>query len=79
MRSANKGIDPKPVNLCFEGACDGTPKFPHQVCSVCGFYDGKKILVTKADRAVRRDEVRTAQAERSKKAQPEGEGSDQPS
>jgi large subunit ribosomal protein L32 len=76
MRSANKGIEPQPVNFCFEGACDGTPKLPHQVCSVCGFYKGKKVLVTKADRTLKRNEARLAETRRAKKAQPETDGSE---
>ncbi|HBL98650.1 TPA: 50S ribosomal protein L32 [Candidatus Dependentiae bacterium] len=76
MRSANKGIDPQPANLCFEGSCNGTPKLPHQVCSVCGFYGGKKVLVTKTDRALKRSEVRAEAASRVKHAHPESESPD---
>ncbi|MBN2267328.1 MAG: 50S ribosomal protein L32 [Candidatus Babeliaceae bacterium] len=70
MRSANKGLDPQPLMFCHEGSCQAspTPRLPHQVCPNCGFYRGKKVLRTKKDRALSRDEVR------SKKAQQPQEG-----
>lgn len=57
-RSANKGLDPQPVNLCFQGSCQGTPRLPHQVCPSCGFYRGVKVLKTKAERTLVRTEKR---------------------
>jgi large subunit ribosomal protein L32 len=59
-RSANKGLTPQPANLCFEGICQGTPKLPHLVCEKCGFYKGRKILTTKAERDLKRDQARKA-------------------
>lgn len=63
-RSANKGLKPLPMVYCTEGACKGAPKLPHEVCSVCGFYKGKKVLRTKIDRSVLRGEARQLVAER---------------
>jgi hypothetical protein len=31
---------------------------PHSVCATCGFYKGRKVLVTKLDRALKRGETR---------------------
>lgn len=77
-RSANKGLDPQTVNLCHVGSCGGTPKLPHQVCPKCGFYRGVKVLKTKADRGLVRDEKRKATEARQPKqealdAQQQGE------
>lgn len=66
-RSANKGLDPQTVNLCFSGSCTGTPRLPHQVCPKCGFYRGVKVLKTKAERGLARDEKRQAVEARMKK------------
>lgn len=72
-RSANKGLDPQTVNLCFEGSCAGTPRLPHQVCPKCGFYRGVKVIkTTKAERGLARDEKRQAIAAR----QPKQEATD---
>jgi hypothetical protein len=30
----------------------------HQACASCGYYKGRKVLATKADRAVKRVETR---------------------
>lgn len=67
MRSANKGLDPQPMNYCHEGACQGSPKLPHEVCAVCGFYRGKKVMTTKLDRSIKRNENR-AQGQKEAKA-----------
>lgn len=40
------------------------PLATHTVCSGCGFYKGVKVLATKVERAVRREEQRKARAER---------------
>jgi len=40
----------------------GNTAMPHQVCKNCGFYGGKKVMETKLDRAMRRGEVRKADA-----------------
>lgn len=68
-RSANKGLDPQPVNLCFQGSCKGTPKLPHQVCPNCGFYRGVKVLKTKAERTL----VRTEKRKEAESRQPQQE------
>lgn len=68
-RSANKGLEAQPVNLCFAGSCGGTAKLPHQVCPECGFYRGVKVLKTKADRGLVRDEKRKAVASRKQEAE----------
>ena len=60
MRSANKGIKPKPVTICSNSACS-TPTMPHEVCVQCGFYRGKKVMKTKADRDLKRTETRAVQ------------------
>lgn len=59
-RQANKGIKPQAVAACLNCA---NPILPHQACEHCGFYKGKKVLVTKTERAVKRGEVRTAKAQ----------------
>jgi large subunit ribosomal protein L32 len=28
----------------------GAPVLPHAVCDVCGFYGGKKVMVTKSEK-----------------------------
>ena len=70
-RQANKGIKPQAFATCLNCV---NPIAPHQVCIHCGFYKGKKILVTKTERALKRGEVRTAMAER--KATREGSSAD---
>lgn len=61
MRSANKGLDVQNFAHCEQ--CS-TAVLPHQMCRTCGFYKGRKIMATKADRAVSRYEARkAAQAE----------------
>jgi large subunit ribosomal protein L32 len=61
MRSANKGITPKPVTVCSNSACS-TPTLPHEVCMQCGFYRGTKVMTTKADRDLKRTEIRATKA-----------------
>lgn len=60
MRSACKFIRPQSVSICSNEAC-GAPKLPHEVCSNCGFYRGKKVMKTKMDRTLLRAEVRAKQ------------------
>ena len=60
-RFANKGIKVKAFTECSN--CE-SPLATHQVCSACGFYKGKKIMTTKADRAVKRGEKRQAKAKK---------------
>lgn len=50
-RFANKGIQVKAITGCSN--CK-EPIAPHTPCKECGFYKGVKVLVTKADRKVKR-------------------------
>ena len=50
-RFANKGIKVKAITGCAN--CKD-PIVPHTACKNCGFYKGIKVLVTKADRKVKR-------------------------
>lgn len=52
-RFANKGIQESPVVHCPQ--CQH-PLIPHQACRKCGFYKGAKVIETKADRGVKRQE-----------------------
>jgi large subunit ribosomal protein L32 len=52
-RFANKGMEVSSVGACNN--CQ-SPIVPHIVCSSCGFFKGRKVLTTKADRAVKRVE-----------------------
>lgn len=54
-RFANKGIKVKAIAGCLN--CK-EPITPHTACIKCGFYKGIKILVTKAERAVKRLAIR---------------------
>jgi large subunit ribosomal protein L32 len=56
-RFANKGIKVKAIAGCTQ--CN-EPLIPHSACKKCGFYKGAKVLATKADRKVRRLEVKAA-------------------
>jgi large subunit ribosomal protein L32 len=61
-RSANKGIKVKVSTQCQ--SCSA-PAAPHEVCRQCGHYKGRKILVTKVERLMKRAEnksVRVPQA-----------------
>lgn len=59
QRSANKGITPGTFTLCSH--C-GVALNQHTVCKECGYYKGKKVLKTKADRALSRQDMRAKQA-----------------
>jgi large subunit ribosomal protein L32 len=59
-RFANKGIKVKALTKCSN--CQEVIA-PHQVCSSCGHYKGKKVIVTKKERALKR-----AQSKQSKKS-----------
>lgn len=72
-RNANKGLDLKAVASCKN--CQATV-MPHQVCKECGHYKGRKILVTKIERAMKRGQARKAQQERS--AQRQGVPAEEP-
>lgn len=52
-RFANKGMDVASVGACPN--CQ-KPIASHVVCAHCGFFKGKKVLVTKADRQAKRVE-----------------------
>jgi large subunit ribosomal protein L32 len=54
-RFANKGIQPKVLAECKN--CKAS-LLPHQVCKSCGHYKGVKVLTTKAERAVKRNEAK---------------------
>jgi len=58
-RFANKGIKVKAIAGCPQ--CND-PVVPHAACKKCGFYKGSKVLVTKAERSVKRLSVRNAKA-----------------
>ena len=60
-RFANKGIKAKIFTGC---ANCSQPLSSHTACSNCGMYKGKKILATKDERTVKRNEVKQAQAEK---------------
>ena len=51
-------------NLCKN--C-GVPVKPHTACSACGDYKGRKVLKTKTDVVVKREEKRKKQEEKDKK------------
>jgi large subunit ribosomal protein L32 len=63
-RFANKGIKPKALTDCKN--CKAA-LLPHQVCKNCGHYKGVKVLVTKAERTLKRNEVKQAQKNRTEK------------
>lgn len=56
-RFANKGIKAKALTECKN--CKASQP-PHQVCKSCGHYKGVKVLFTKAERVLKRHEVREA-------------------
>lgn len=55
-RFANKGMD-----VCSVGSCPNcqNPIASHVVCNNCGFFKGRKIIATKADRQVKRVEKKS--------------------
>ncbi len=50
-RHANKAMSHSQFNLCSN--CS-SPVMSHQACVACGFYGGRKVMTTKAERAVTR-------------------------
>ena len=60
-RSANKGLKPKTFGNCPN--CTAVI-MPHQACLGCGFYKGQKVLKTKGERSLKRDELRAQVAAR---------------
>lgn len=74
-RFANKGLVAQALTECKN--CKAV-QMPHQVCKQCGHYKGVKILVTKAERALKRNE--TKQAKQARAGTPnQQEPSEQPS
>lgn len=54
-RCTHKVEQVKSITHCAN--CNG-PLTTHQACASCGFYKGIKVLVTKAERAVKRGQAR---------------------
>ncbi len=59
-RNASKGLKVKSFAGCSN--CSA-PITGHQACGGCGFYKGKKVLETKADRALKRGEANRQKSE----------------
>jgi large subunit ribosomal protein L32 len=60
-RFANKGLKVKTIAKCAN--CQ-TPIMPHQACRSCGHYKGRKVVATKADRAVKRAQTKAHAAQK---------------
>ena len=71
QRHSTRALEAQSPSFCWEGSCKGTPILPHQVCPLCGFYKGRKVMRTKQDRALHREEVDKVRQARSKKVQPQ--------
>jgi len=56
-RFANKGIKVKQFASCKN--CQAAV-LPHQVCKGCGHYKGIKVLTSKSERALKRNELKQA-------------------
>lgn len=54
QRFANKGMKVKAITKCAQCA---KPIVPHAACKECGFYKGVKVLTTKGERKVKRQET----------------------
>lgn len=63
-RFANKGLAVKAFAYCSN--CK-EPLAPHQACKACGFYKGQKVLATKEDRGLKRQQVQKAKEVHKKK------------
>lgn len=63
QRFANKGMKVKAISKCAQ--CE-KPIQTHVACKECGFYKGVKVLATKADRGVKRLDVKAVQAKNAK-------------
>ena len=74
-RFANKGIKVKSSSSCNN--CN-EPQLSHQICKSCGYYKGVKVVITKKDRAEKRNEVRQVKQAAQEKRAPKSE-SDQSS
>lgn len=57
MRNAHRAIA---VTLTNECSNCGSLALPHHVCETCGHYKGKKIMLTRADKARTRKESTTS-------------------
>ncbi len=68
MRSACKFLRPQSFAACSN--CT-EPLLPHIICANCGYYKGRKVLVTKLDRALKRGETRKNLAQKQQMAQPD--------
>jgi len=69
-RQSCKFIRPKPFTLC--GQC-AAPVNSHQLCRSCGFYKGRKVLLTKHDRVLKRAEEMAAKQAATQQAAGSGE------
>jgi large subunit ribosomal protein L32 len=61
-RFANKGIKVKSFSTCSQ--CSA-PFSGHQACGECGFYKGRKVMPTKADKRLKQAESRKKSVEKS--------------
>ncbi|MBY0109784.1 MAG: 50S ribosomal protein L32 [Candidatus Babeliaceae bacterium] len=61
QRQSTKFIRPQAITSCKQ--CN-EPTLPHQVCTECGYYKGRKVLTTKNDRGLQRDQIRAAAAQK---------------
>ena len=66
QRFANKGMKVKAISQCAQ--CT-KPIQTHVACKECGFYKGVKVLATKSDRGIKRQEVKALQAKQAKSAE----------
>ena len=67
-RFANKGIKVTSIVHCSQ--CKA-PLVPHQACKKCGFYKGAKVMETKADRGVKRTEIKAQKKTTTQEAEPQ--------
>ena len=56
-RFANKAMHVKQFATCKN--CQAA-LVPHQACKECGHYKGIKVIITKSERALRRNEIKQA-------------------
>lgn len=57
-RFANKGLAIKAFTVCSN--CS-EPLATHQACLKCGFFKGQKVMKTKLDRGIKRQETKKMQ------------------
>jgi large subunit ribosomal protein L32 len=65
-RFANKGLKVKAIAHCPQ--CK-SPTPAHQVCSECGFYKGRKVIATKADKKIKKAAAAGKRASQQKAAE----------